>query len=286
MTDDPKKNKDPEDDPLEILDDLTLSKNPFAEENEVTQLEQKFEFEENDFMDDFNEEVTEKSHIENIFELQKNNLKPIVKENAPTDQKVEKKRPAATKPKKPISARRQKIKKTILPTLALLFIISFIYGIYYVMNHFSFTDPEVQVQNRNLLTEQRIDYRIQLTSIKTLAPKQKENLRVTEVHWNEELKLQFFIEDWQTKPEEALEFKIEVRIFDSQNNLIHFEPEFRSYSHVVDAKTHQILIQPTVLIRSNTKAGTYRLQFKVIDLKSQRSRTLQTRFRVLAKPKR
>lgn len=290
MADNPK-NKDPKKKLPEELKDIPLTDDPFSEDHEVTEIAQAFKFEEAEVDSDEVTEVTEKSWVGEFDDddddeaaVQKEDSlvrKLKAKEEERRQQKLEEKKAfLKTYDKK----RMQNI--ILIGVIACLF-----FGLYKIGGAFVAwlpkADPKTAQKSDKkpqvYMGPKRVDHLIKVSALEILSPKSDSKKYLRDLKKGQPMEVRFFITDWKTGPNENLGFHVDLRIYDDKGKLIHFLPKYRKFSSVIDVEKQAIEFRSKIHPKTSLKPGTYRAQYQVVDSASLKSKTLQTRFRILSR---
>lgn len=261
-------------------DDVSLSVDPFSEDHEITMMEKMSVSLDIDTLDETNE-VTEKSFV---------NQSPA----AVSHQATASKRNIAAKPTSaPSSAEiSPQLKRTALIVTVPVALVLF-FGILYLFNVLlpqwtKPSKPPIDIK-ANLTKELPLelfgpqDHNIQLSEL-TVEGEEDLDGNLPSVYIGDALRLHFSLINWQIPPKKPiLNFRVAVKIFDATGKTILSLPNYKEYSNHALAKEESLLIENEIHVLPSTAVGVYDVRFDVIDSSSQKSKTLQTRFRVLSR---
>ena len=260
-------------------DEVSLSTDPFSEDHEITMMEKMSVSDNIDTLDETNE-VTEKSFIiPKSSAVSKKDAIPQTLNKSP----------------KPIPASAQvstQLKRTALVVTLPVALVLFL-GILYVFNVLlpQWTQPPKKTANIKINTNNNLpldlfgpqDHNIQLSEL-TVEGAEELGGNLPSVYIGEVLRMHFSLINWQIPPKNpVLNFSVAVKIFDSNGKMVLSLPNYKKYSKHALAKEESLLIENEIRVLPKTAVGVYDVRFEVIDDSSQKSKTLQTRFRVLSR---
>ncbi len=262
-------------------DDISLSSNPFSEDHEITMME-KMSVSDIDTLDETNE-ITEKSFV-NRSQVNSSGASVPSTQNVvrhiPQPQKV------STTPGPTPQFKRAALIVTV-PVALFLFL-----GSVYVFNVLipqwtKPTKPPVVPQQQLSNDLEKLfgpqDHNIQLSEL-TVDDAEADSGNLPSVYIAGTLRLHFSLLNWQIPVKKPiLNFRVAVKIFDQYGKLLLSQPSYKTYSENAVAKDATLLIENEIRVLPNTPLGIYSVRFDVIDESSQKSKTLQTQFRVLSR---